>query len=216
MCKLCLCVFSPCCSPPLTLIHILSASKVLVVTKWAMWKSRKNSKTKERNLELEVSFPQLENQPFPLLFQEHSLQIPPSACLLLSAPRFPHKVTTCASPASRVSPVCQLLSLRTRKRRSSRVAVRPSTWLQMSAQHCGFLLSWLQGLTLALRRPASLREPGALDTQPACLALGSWFQHLADGYRLWWTLVSGHYFSVRGIMVLSVFVNLTRNWFPGS
>ncbi|CAI9164310.1 unnamed protein product [Rangifer tarandus platyrhynchus] len=44
--------------------------------------------------------------------------------------------------------------------------------------------SWLQGLTLALRRPASLKEPGTLDTQPACLALGSWFQHLADGYRL--------------------------------
>ena len=67
--------------------------------------------------------------------------------------------------------------------------------LQLSAQRCGFLASCLLGLMLALRRPASLKEPGTLDTQPACLALGSWFQHLADGYRLWRTLVSWHYFS---------------------
>lgn len=149
-----------------------------------MWKSRKNSKAKERNLELETSFPQLGKPTFPLALEEHSLQIPPSACHLLPAPRFPHTVITGASPASRVSPVCRLLSLRTRKHRSSRDAVRHSTCLQLSAQRCGFLASCLLGLTLALRRPASLKEPGTLDTQPACLALGSWFQHLADGYRL--------------------------------
>ena len=149
-----------------------------------MWKSRKNSKTKERNLELETSFPQLGKPTFPLALPGTLSPTPPSACHLLPAPRFPHTVVTCASPASRVSPVCRLLSLRTRKHPCSRDAVRHSTCLQLSAQRCGFLASCLQGLTLALRRPASLKEPGTLDTQPACLALGSWFQHLADGYRL--------------------------------
>lgn len=143
MYKPCLRVFCHCCSPPLTLIDILSSSKVFVVTKWTMWKSRKNSKAKERNLELETSFPQLGKPTFPLALEEHSLQIPPSACHLLPAPRFPHTVITGASPASRVSPVCRLLSLRTRKHRSSRDACSSQPSAAASWLHACWGLCWL-------------------------------------------------------------------------
>lgn len=107
----------------------------------------------------------------------------PQAVAIFSRLRFPHKVITCANPASWVSWVCHLVSLSTRKHCSSRDAVRHLMLLQLSTQHCGSLPSWLQGLTLALGRLASLEEAGTLHTQPACLAPGSWFQHLADGYR---------------------------------
>ena len=189
MYKPCLRVFCHCCSPPLTLIDISSSSKVFVVTKWTMWKSRKNSKAKERNLELETSFPQLGKPTFPLalpgtLSPDSPKRLPSSPCSPFSS----HGHHRCKPGIPSVPRVPAAVF------KNQEAPFLPGC-LQLSAQRCGFLASCLLGLMLALRRPASLKEPGTLDTQPACLALGSWFQHLADGYRLWRTLVSWHYFS---------------------
>lgn len=70
---------------------------------------------------------------------------------------------------------------------------------------------WLSAIMAAGANPGSGKTSipgrGGHLAQPARLALDSWFKHLADGYESWWSLVSRHYFSVAGIMVLPIVGN---------
>lgn len=85
MYKPCLSVFCHCCSLPLTLIHLLSASKVLVINE-PFGRAERTPKEKIEALSQKSHFHSQENQPFLLLFQEHCLQIPASSRHLLSSP----------------------------------------------------------------------------------------------------------------------------------
>lgn len=191
----CLCGVWHCFSLSLALVHILTASKLILINEWTMWSNWKNSRTEERKLGLESHLHNWENPPFPLFHQEHSLQILPSTLSLLSSPSFPHKVITCANPASWVSPggLCHLVSLRKRKRCSSGSVIRHFMLLQLSSQHCGFLPSWLQGLTLTLGGFPGRGRRLAHTSPPPCSGqlvstLGRWIQVVMKSKQL--TIIS--------------------------
>ena len=215
MYKPCLRVFCHCCSPPLTLIDILSSSKVFVVTKWTMWKSRKNSKAKERNLELETSFPQLGKPTFPLalpgtLSPDSPKRLPSSPCSPFSSHGH-HRCTPGIPSVPRV-PAAVFKNQEAPFLPGCRQTLHVPAALSPALRLPGFMPAGAytgSAKTSITERARHLGHTARLPRSGQLVpTLGRWIRIVTNSSQL--TLF------LRGIMVLSIFWNLTRNWFPGS